>query len=98
MLTTTSRQTRETIGEWRRRPRSRRELAMLDEVDRHEPGQPGNLPRHQDDEGDHHRQMFANLAATAWVGTLMTSAYYVFSTLLTAAPHCFGSICHLSGA
>jgi uncharacterized protein YjiS (DUF1127 family) len=31
MLTTTFRQTREIIGEWRRRARSRHELAMLGE-------------------------------------------------------------------
>lgn len=36
MLTTTFRQTREIIGEWRRRARSRRELAMLGQVDRHD--------------------------------------------------------------
>ncbi len=32
MLTTTFRQTREIIGEWRRRTRSRHELAMLGEL------------------------------------------------------------------
>jgi len=36
MLTTTFRQTREIIGEWWRRSRSRRELAMLGDVDRHD--------------------------------------------------------------
>ena len=36
MLTTTFRQTREIIGEWRRRARSRRELATLGDVDRHD--------------------------------------------------------------
>jgi uncharacterized protein YjiS (DUF1127 family) len=38
MLTTTFRQTRKVIGEWRRRTRSRRELAMLGELDRHDLG------------------------------------------------------------
>jgi uncharacterized protein YjiS (DUF1127 family) len=36
MLTKTFRQTREMIGEWRLRARSRRELAMLGEIDRHD--------------------------------------------------------------
>jgi uncharacterized protein YjiS (DUF1127 family) len=36
MLITTFRQTREVIGEWRRRARSRRELAMLGEIVRHD--------------------------------------------------------------
>ena len=36
MLTMTFRQTREIIGEWRRRSRTRRELAMLGELDRHD--------------------------------------------------------------
>jgi uncharacterized protein YjiS (DUF1127 family) len=34
MLTTIFRQTRSTIGEWHRRARSRRELAMLGEIER----------------------------------------------------------------
>jgi hypothetical protein len=38
MLTRTFRQTRDMIGEWRLRARSRRELAMLGEVDRHDLG------------------------------------------------------------
>lgn len=38
MLTTTFRQTREIISEWRLRARSRRELAMLCEIDRHDLG------------------------------------------------------------
>jgi uncharacterized protein YjiS (DUF1127 family) len=38
MLTRTFRQTREIIGEWRLRARSRLELAMLGEVDRHDLG------------------------------------------------------------
>jgi uncharacterized protein YjiS (DUF1127 family) len=38
MLTKTFRQTREIIGEWRLRARSRRELAMLGEIDRHDLG------------------------------------------------------------
>jgi hypothetical protein len=29
--------------------------------------------------------MFENLAAAAWVGTLFTAAYYVFSTLLASS-------------
>ena len=36
MLTTTFRQTREIIAEWRLRARSRRELSMLGELDRHD--------------------------------------------------------------
>jgi uncharacterized protein YjiS (DUF1127 family) len=36
MMTTTFRHTREIIGEWRRRARSRRELAMLGEVALHD--------------------------------------------------------------
>jgi uncharacterized protein YjiS (DUF1127 family) len=43
MLTTTFRQTREIIGEWRRRARSRRELAMLGELDRRDMGYPFDL-------------------------------------------------------
>lgn len=43
MLTTTFRQTREAIGEWRRRARSRRELAMLGEVDQRDLGYPFDL-------------------------------------------------------
>jgi hypothetical protein len=43
MLTTTFRQTREVIGECRRRARSRRELAMLGEVDRRDLGYPFDL-------------------------------------------------------
>jgi len=52
---------------------------------------PGNFATNEDDGGaeddedDYHRRMFENLAATAWVGTLMTSAYYVFSTLLAVS-------------
>jgi uncharacterized protein YjiS (DUF1127 family) len=38
MLTRTFRQTRDMIGERRLRARSRRELAMLGEVDRHDLG------------------------------------------------------------
>jgi uncharacterized protein YjiS (DUF1127 family) len=38
MLTTTFRQTRNMIGEWWQRARSRRELAMLSEVDRRDFG------------------------------------------------------------
>jgi uncharacterized protein YjiS (DUF1127 family) len=38
MLTRTFRQTREIIGQWRHRARSRRELAMLSELDRHDLG------------------------------------------------------------
>jgi uncharacterized protein YjiS (DUF1127 family) len=36
MLTTTFRRTREIIGEWRLRARSRQELSKLGEVDRHD--------------------------------------------------------------
>jgi uncharacterized protein YjiS (DUF1127 family) len=36
MLTTTFKQTRKIIGEWRRRSRSRRELAMLASAERHD--------------------------------------------------------------
>jgi uncharacterized protein YjiS (DUF1127 family) len=36
MLTTTFKQTREIIGEWRRRSRSRRELAMLGSAERND--------------------------------------------------------------
>ena len=36
MLTRTFRQTREIIGEWSRRARSRHELAMLGEFSRHD--------------------------------------------------------------
>lgn len=38
MLMTTFRQTRETIGEWRRRARSRRELTVLGQFDRFDLG------------------------------------------------------------
>jgi uncharacterized protein YjiS (DUF1127 family) len=38
MLTKTFRQTREIIAEWRLRARSRRELAMLGEIDRYDLG------------------------------------------------------------
>lgn len=38
MLTKTFRQTREIIGEWRRRSRSRRELIMLGAAERHDLG------------------------------------------------------------
>ena len=31
---------------------------------------------------DYHHRMVANLAAVAWVGTLMTAGYFVFSRLL----------------
>jgi hypothetical protein len=82
VLTRTFRQTRELTGDWRRRPRSRCDLAMIGEVDRRTLGHTGNFAAHED---DHHRSMFANLAAAAWVWTLMTSAYYVFSTLLTVS-------------
>jgi uncharacterized protein YjiS (DUF1127 family) len=43
MLTKTFRQTREIIGEWRLRARSRRELAMLGELDRRDLGYPFDL-------------------------------------------------------
>jgi uncharacterized protein YjiS (DUF1127 family) len=36
MLTTRYWQTRKTIGEWRRRARSRRELALLSHAERHD--------------------------------------------------------------
>lgn len=36
MLTTTFKQTRTIIGEWRRRSRSRRELATLGAAERHD--------------------------------------------------------------
>jgi hypothetical protein len=32
-----------------------------------------------------HRRMLVNLAAVAWVTTLMISAYYVFSVLATVS-------------
>jgi len=38
-----------------------------------------------DDEGGYNHRMSQNLAAAAWVGILMTSAYYVFSTLLAVS-------------
>ena len=82
MLTTTSRQTREIIGERRQRARSRHELAMLGEVERNDPGNPRTFATNKDDGDDHHHRMLANLAAAAWVGALMTSAYYVFNQLL----------------
>jgi len=34
---------------------------------------------------DLHRRMLVNLAAAAWVATLMISAYYVFSVLATVS-------------
>jgi hypothetical protein len=46
-------------------------------------------PRHPGDfatsENNYHNRMFENLAAAAWVGTLFTAAYYVFSTLLASS-------------
>lgn len=36
MVTTTFMRTRAIIGEWRRRSRSRRELAMLEQAERHD--------------------------------------------------------------
>ena len=78
MLTTTSRQTREIIGE-RPRASSPREVAVLGERGRQDLGGPANFATNKD---DHHHRMFANLAAAAWVGALMTSAYYVFNHLL----------------
>lgn len=36
-------------------------------------------------EKNYHNWMFANLAAAAWLGTLFTAAYYVFSTLLASS-------------
>jgi carbonic anhydrase len=79
MLTSTFRQTREMIGE-RRQQAPRRALTTLGEVDRRETNRATNM-----DGGDgHHHRMFANLVAAAWVGTLMTSAYYVFNHLLAA--------------
>jgi uncharacterized protein YjiS (DUF1127 family) len=42
-MLTTIRQTREIIGEWQRRARSRRELAMLGDVDRRDLGYPFDL-------------------------------------------------------
>jgi hypothetical protein len=32
-----------------------------------------------------HHRMLVNLAAAAWVGALMISAYHVFSVLVTAS-------------
>jgi hypothetical protein len=32
-----------------------------------------------------HHRMLVNLAAAAWVGTLLISAYYVFSALTTVS-------------
>jgi len=78
MLTTTSRQTREIIGE-RWSASSRRESVMLGEPDRQDLSGPANFATNKD---DYHHRMFANLAAAAWVGALMTSAYYVFNHLL----------------
>jgi len=43
MLTTTFRHSRKLIGEWRRRARDRRELAMLGELDRRDLGYPCDL-------------------------------------------------------
>jgi hypothetical protein len=84
MLTTTFRQTREIIAE-RRPARSPSELAKLDELDRHDPSPHGNFAKNKDGGDDHHHRMFANLVAAAWVGTLMTSAYYVFNHLLAVS-------------
>jgi hypothetical protein len=83
MLTTTFRQTREIIGE--RPARSQGELATLGELDRHDLSSPGNFAKNKGDGDDHHHRMFANLVAAAWVGTLMTSAYYVFNHLLVVS-------------
>jgi hypothetical protein len=80
MLTSTFRQTREMIGE-RRQEGPWRALATLGEADRLERNRATNM----DDGGGHHHRMFANLVAAAWVGTLMTSAYYVFNHLLAAS-------------
>ena len=81
MLTTTFRRTHETIGVGWRRVGSSRELATLGETDRRGLGYPKNFATNKDDENEHHHRMFANLVAAAWVGTLMVSAYYVFSQL-----------------
>jgi hypothetical protein len=43
------------------------------------------IPFHPNDGEGHQHRMFQNLVAAAWVGTLMTSAYYVFSTLLAVS-------------
>jgi hypothetical protein len=43
------------------------------------------VPFRPHDEGGHQHRMFQNLVAAAWVGTLITSAYYVFSTLLAVS-------------
>jgi hypothetical protein len=74
MLTSTFRQTREMIGE-RRQEAPRRVSTTLGKADRLE-----NRATNMDD-GDAHHRMFANLIAAAWVGTLITSAYYVFNHL-----------------
>ena len=65
----------------RRRDRSQRELATLDEADRHDLGHSKNFPTDQDDEDGHRHRMLENLVAVAWIATLMASAYYVFSQL-----------------
>jgi hypothetical protein len=83
MQTTSFLQTREIIAE--RRARSQRELATLGELDRHDLSSPGNFAKNKNDGDDHHHRMFANLVAAAWVGTLMTSAYYVFNHLLAVS-------------
>ena len=49
MLTTMFQQTRGIIGEWRRRARERRELAMLGELGRHD------LTRRFDVQGEMHK-------------------------------------------
>jgi hypothetical protein len=84
MLTTTFRQTREIIGE-RRAARSPRELATRGERERHDLSPPGNFAKNKEGGDDHHHRMFANLVAAARVGTLMTSAYYVFNHLLAVS-------------
>ena len=78
MLTTTSRQTREIIG-------ARRANAALGELDRHDLNSSRNFARNTGNADNHHHRMFANLVAAAWVGTLMTSAYYVFNQLLAVS-------------
>jgi len=40
------------------------------------------IPFRADKQDDYRHRMFENLVAAVWVGTLMTSAYYVFSQLL----------------
>jgi hypothetical protein len=82
MLTTTSRQTHEIIGARRWRTNSGRKLAVLAERDRQDLRGPASFTTNKDNGDDHHHRMFANLAAAAWVGALMTSAYYVFNHLL----------------